>query len=158
MRLTRLLVLSALVLVTASPAYADATYIMGWNRTVGNQRVRGFSIGAGAMIAAEFEYANSSEDVEEGAPGLRTFMGNVLIQSPVPVAGFQPYITGGGGWYKEKVQEFEETAFAFNGGVGVKIKIWGPIRTRIDTRWFKLKGDPVFATHRRFYAGINLQF
>ncbi len=31
----------------------------------------------------------------EATPALRTFMGNMLVQTPFAVAGFQPYATAG---------------------------------------------------------------
>ena len=34
------------------------------------------------------------------APSLKTGMGNVLLQTPVPFFGFQPYFTTGGGFYQ----------------------------------------------------------
>ena len=52
------------------------------------------------MIATEFEYANNGENIEEATPGLRTFMGNMLVQTPFAVAGFQPYATAGIGYYR----------------------------------------------------------
>ena len=62
------------------------------------------------MIATEFEYANNGENIEEATPGLRTFIGNVLVQTPFAVAGFQPYATAGIGMYRERLDTHQESA------------------------------------------------
>ena len=53
------------------------------------------------IVAFEFEYADTSEDLDECSPRLRTYMGNGLLQTPVPIAGMQFYATAGGGMYRE---------------------------------------------------------
>jgi len=95
MRLTRLLFTAAIVLATASPALADVTVFLGGTTTPEMRAARGFSVGVGfVFVGFEFEYSGSSEDVIEGAPLLRTGMGNVLLQPPM-IHGFQPYFTTG---------------------------------------------------------------
>ena len=42
--------------------------------------------------------------LDEGAPSLRTFMFNGLLQTPVPIAGMQFYGTAGGGGYPRDAQ------------------------------------------------------
>ena len=62
----------------------------------------GFAVGAGLLIVGfEFEYSNTADDVSTGAPSLKTGMGNVLLQTPVAIFGFQPYFTTGAGFYRE---------------------------------------------------------
>ena len=85
-------------------ARADITVFIGATTTPENRMARGFSVGLGLLIVAfEFEYANTPEDVEAGAPSLRTGSGNVLLQTPIPVFGVQPYFTTGGGFYREEL-------------------------------------------------------
>lgn len=159
MRLIRVLIAALFVLTFATPALADATVFIGTTTTPSNRAVKGFSVGAGLLIVAfEFEYANTSEDVLEGAPSLWTGMGNVLLQTPIAIHGFQPYFTTGGGVFHEELAVQSETSFGLNTGGGVKISLAGPIRARVDYRIFRLKGDPLFETVHRFYVGLNLKF
>jgi hypothetical protein len=159
MRLIRPLLAAALVLAFASPALADATVFIGTTVTPSNRAVKGFSIGSGFVIVAfEFEYADTSEDLLDQAPALRTGMGNVLIQTPIAIHGFQPYFTTGGGLFRERLGTESETSFGVNTGGGVKISLAGPIRARVDYRVFTLRGDPLHETVHRIYAGLNIKF
>jgi hypothetical protein len=159
MRLIRPLATAVLLLAFAAPAFADATAFLGTTTTPSNRAVKGFGIGSGfAVVAFEFEYADTSEDLNEGAPSLRTGMGNVLLQTPFAIHGFQPYFTTGGGVFHESLGPVSETSFAANTGGGVKISLAGPIRARVDYRLFRLKGDPLFETVNRVYAGLNIKF
>ena len=158
MRLFRLILVTALLVAGASPAYADFTFFIGSNRTPSNRSVKGFALGSGQMIGLEFEYANNGENLEEATPGLRTFLGNLLVQSPIPIAGFQPYATVGTGLYRETLDTHRETAWSFNSGVGVKTTIFGPIKVRVDYRILKLRGEPLYGTVHRVYSGVHLVF
>jgi hypothetical protein len=159
MRLTRSLLTVAFVLMTASAAVADASVFVGATTTPAMRAARGFAFGAGlVVIGFEFEYSDTSEDLPEGAPSLRTGMGNLLLQTPVAIHGVQPYFTTGGGLYRERLDTMSETSFGVNTGGGVKISLAGPIRARLDYRVFTLKGDPLHATVHRLYAGLNLKF
>jgi hypothetical protein len=143
MQLIRPLVIAALLLATAAPASADFTFIVGSNTTPSKRAFKGFTFGGGGTIATEFEYANNGESLDEATPALRTFMGNMLVQTPFPVAGFQPYATAG---------------LAFNSGVGVKRNIFGPLKVRLDYRVLKLRGEPIHGSVHRVYSGIHLAF
>jgi len=152
------IVLAALVLVP-STAYADFTAFLGVNPTPSSRVVRGLSAGVGLIIVGfEFEYANSSEDLAEAAPGLRTFMFNGLLQTPGEIAGLQFYATAGAGGYRETLNDASETQVGINVGGGVKIALAGPLRLRLDYRVFTLQGDPLHSKPQRFYAGLNLKF
>jgi hypothetical protein len=152
-----LILLAALSIPTS--AAADITAFLGVNPTPTSRTLRGFSLGAGLLIVAfEFEYANSSEDLDELAPGLRTFMGNGLVQTPFPIAGMQFYGTAGGGVFRERLDEDSETNVGINFGGGVKISLAGPLRLRLDYRVFTLQGSPRYSKPQRFYAGVNLKF
>jgi hypothetical protein len=158
MRHLRPLVLALLLSAIAAPAYADLTFIIGSNQTPSSRAVKGFALGSGGMIATEFEYANNGENLEEATPGLRTFSGNLLVQTPFPVAGFQPYATAGIGYYRERLDTLQESGLAFNSGVGIKRNIFGPLKVRIDYRVLKLRGEPLYGTVHRVYSGVHLAF
>lgn len=147
------------VLWLPATAAADITAFIGANATPTNRAVRGLAGGISLLIVGfEFEYANTSEDLEELAPGLRTFMFNGLLQTPVPIGGMQLYATAGGGGYRERLADVSETHVGINVGGGVKVSLAGPLRLRFDYRIFTLQGNPRHSRPQRFYAGLNLQF
>lgn len=160
MRLARLLLVTGALLSAASTAWADATAFFGTVSAPSNRTAKGFALGAGLLVIGfEFEYGDTSEDLLERAPSLRTGMGNVLIQTPVAIFGLQPYFTTGGGVYRESLGSISsETNFGINNGGGVKISLIGPIRARVDYRVFTLRGSPVEDTVQRLYLGVNLKF
>jgi hypothetical protein len=148
-----------LVMIAPSVALADATVFLGVTTSPETRPVKGFAIGAGLLIVGfEFEYAHSSEDEDKAAPSLWTGMGNVLLQTPIPVGGFQLYLTTGGGVYRERLASRQETSFGVNSGGGAKVSLIGPIRARLDYRVFKLQGDPLHSVVHRVYGGLNLAF
>lgn len=149
----------AVLLMLPATAAADFTAFLGVNPTPSSRSVRGLSGGFGLLIVGfEFEYANSSEDLDDLAPGLRTFMFNGLLQTPFPIAGLQFYGTAGAGGYRETLNETSETQVGINVGGGVKINVAGPLRLRLDYRIFTLQGDPRHSRPQRFYAGLNVKF
>ena len=149
----------AVVLLFPATAAADLTAFIGSTTTPENRLNRGFSIGAGLVIVGfEFEYANTNEEPEDLAPGLRTFMFNGLLQTPIPIAGMQFYGTAGAGVYREELLDVSETNVGINVGGGVKVSLVGPLRLRFDYRVFTLQGDPRHSKPQRFYAGVNLKF
>ena len=138
---------------------ADITAFLGVNPTPSNRPVRGLAGGFGLLIVGfEFEYAQTSDDLDEGAPSLQTFMFNGLLQTPGDLGGFQLYGTAGGGAYRERFGPLSETHVGMNVGGGVKITLAGPFRLRLDYRVFTLRGSPLHARPQRFYAGLNLRF
>lgn len=148
-----------LVLSSAAPAFADATAFIGTNTTPANRTVKGIAIGVSLVIIGfEFEFASTSETPEDAAPGLRTGMANVLLQTPFPIAGMQFYVTTGTGLYRETLGDIQETHVGFNTGGGAKISLLGPLRARLDYRVFNLRGEPLHPTLHRLYGGINLAF
>ena len=156
-----LVITFALVLLAGSPspARADITAFLGVSPTPQNHAVKGFGVGVGLLVVGfEFEYANLSEDSFERLPGLRTYSGNVLVQTPIDVLGTQFYATAGAEGYRETLGLEEETHVGTNIGGGAKIKLLGPIRVRLDYRIFRLQGAPIHSTYQRFYVGGNLKF
>src|SRR5262249_19685550 len=110
------------------------------------------------FIGAEFEYAFATDDPAAGAPSLRTGTGNVILQTPVAILGFQPYFTTGGGFYQEELGARSGTGFTLNTGGGVKVSLAGPLRLRVDYRVFKLGSTALNSPSHRIYAGLNLKF
>ena len=158
-RSVQILFATLIVVATSSPAFADATVFLGSTLTPANRAAKGIALGVGLLIVGfEFEFSDTSETPLEGAPALRTGMGNVLLQTPVPIAGMQFYATAGGGLYRERLGTRHETQIGVNTGGGVKISLAGPIRARIDYRVFKLRGEPLHSVVHRVYAGLNLAF
>jgi hypothetical protein len=152
-------IILALLAVSARPVRADATAFIGANTTPANRPVKGFAVGVGLIIVAfEGEYATTSDDITAGAPALKTFMGNALLQTPIPIFGFQPYVTTGAGIYRETLGAHQETAAATNIGGGVKVSLAGPLRLRVDYRMFKLGSGALNSPAHRIYAGLNLKF
>jgi hypothetical protein len=159
MRQRTALLLLLLVVMVPRPAAADVTAFIGLSPTPETRSTRGVAAGLGLLIIGfEFEYAKLIEDDEEGSPSLLTGSGNVLVQTPIEVAGTQLYATIGGGFYRERLVERQETSLATNVGGGAKIRLAGPLRLRLDYRIFRLRGDAIFQTYQRFYAGANLKF
>jgi hypothetical protein len=146
----------ALVLLSAVPARADITAFIGLSPTPENHAARGFAVGVSLLVIGfEFEYANLSEDQDEALPGLKTYSGNVLVQTPTST---QLYATIGGGGYQEALGPLDETHVGINIGGGIKFPLLGPVRVRADYRVFQLKGSPIHSTYQRFYVGGNLAF
>jgi opacity protein-like surface antigen len=158
-RFRTLVLTGCLALAAAAPAHADITGFIGANTTPANRQVRGLAVGAGLLIVGfEFEYAFTPDDASASAPSLKTYMGNVLLQSPFPFLGFQPYFTTGGGLYQETLSTHDTTSFGLNSGGGVKVSLAGPIRLRVDYRVFKLGSGALNSPAHRVYVGLNLKF
>jgi hypothetical protein len=155
----QLLMTVLLVLGLATPALADATAFIGGTMTPANRTAKGLAIGVGLLVVGfEFEFSSTGETPEEAAPSLRTGMGNVLLQTPFPIAGMQFYFTTGAGGYRERLGSLQETHVGFNSGGGAKITLLGPLRARLDYRVFNLRGEPLHSVVHRVYAGVNLAF
>lgn len=158
-RLSSLCLAGTILLAAAAPARADITGFLGANTTPANRQVLGGAIGFGLLvIGGEFEYAFTPDDPAARAPSLKTGTGNLVLQTPVPIFGFQPYFTTGGGFYHEALNVRTDTGFALNTGGGVKISLAGPFRLRVDYRVFKLGSGALNPTSQRIYAGLNLKF
>lgn len=148
-----------LLLACSTPAWADATLFAGSSSAPSHRQTRGIAVGVSHFVLGfEFEYATTSEDVDDAAPGLRTGMGNLLLQSPIAIHGFQPYVTVGAGGYRERLGMESETQLGVNTGGGVKITLAGPLRARVDYRAFRLAGNPLYPRSHRLYAGLNVKF
>jgi hypothetical protein len=160
MRVARTLVLAAGLLLAAAPhAFADFTLFLGSTTTPSARQARGFAVGGGILVLGfEFEYSDTREDPADAAPSLRTGMGNILLQTPISIHGFQPYFTTGAGAYRESLGGESETQLGGNVGGGLKMRLAGPLRARFDYRVFRLRGAPLNEVVHRVYVGANLSF
>ena len=153
----RVLAAVSIVLV-ASPASADVTGFIGATTTPANRLVRGVAAGGGFLVIGfEFEYAATTDEPSAAAPALRTGMGNVLLQPPVPIFGVEPYFTAGGGLYRETLGPHVDTSFGANVGGGIKVTLVGPLRVRVDYRMFKLGSGALYSPAHRVYVGLNVK-
>ena len=145
--------------LSATPVLADATVFIGANTTPANRQVRGAAVGAGLIVVGfEIEYSFTSEDPAAAAPSLKIGNGNLLLQTPVPIFGVQPYFITGGGFYSETLGAHNDLGISLNTGGGVKISLAGPLRVRVDYRVIKLGSGALFSPAHRIYAGLNLKF
>ena len=145
--------------MSVEPARADITAFLGVSPTPQLRMARGFSGGLSLLIVGfEFEYANLVEEATDALPSLKTWSGNVLLQTPVAIGGVTLYGTAGAGGYQEALGPLDEINAAINLGGGAKIRIAGPFRVRVDYRVFRLQGKPLYPTYQRLYVGANLRF
>src|SRR5689334_12675876 len=153
------IIAAIVMLLVPALAQADATLFIGANTSPVNRTAKGFAIGAGLLVIGfEFEYSDTTNDVNAGAPSLKTGTGNLLLQSPIAFAGFQPYFEVGGGIYHEELNTISNTGFVGGTGGGLKISLIGPIRLRVDYRAFTLRNGALTTPANRVYAGVNLKF
>jgi len=144
----------------ATPARADLTAFFGLGTAPVNRQTHGFSIGANSKIlGGEFEWGNTSDDPAHGAPTVRTYMFNGLLQTPGRHS--QVYVIGGWGRYRETLGFTSQiSGAATNVGFGVKVGLLPLIKLRLDYRIFNLRGTganaPLFKTPKRFYVGIAI--
>jgi len=158
-RRSLILVLMLAVMALARPAAADLTGFIGATTAPTTRLASGVAVGFSLLIVGfEFEYSWAGESQPELAPSLATGMFNVLLQTPVPIARTQFYATAGAGVYRERLGDLQETNFGVNVGGGAKITLAGPLRLRLDYRFFKLQGSAIQSRPQRFYAGLNLAF
>ncbi len=156
-RLVVFTLVTAVLLSFATPARADVTVFLGRSTTPAGHAVKGAAFGIGLLVVGfEVEGALHTENTAKGIPGLKTGMGNVLVQTPTGSAQF--YGTVGGGLYQETLGSASETSFATNIGGGVKVGLFGPLRLRADYRVINLRGTPKYKTVQRFYVGASLKF
>jgi hypothetical protein len=147
------------VAASPAPAAADLTAFLGVSPSPDTHVAKGLAVGAGFVIVAfEFEYSHLGDDADRLVPSLTTGSGNVLVQTPVPLGGWQFYATLGGGGYRERLEDRQETHLSTNLGGGAKYTVAGPFRLRFDYRIFSLLGSPLQSKVHRFYAGANLAF
>src|SRR5262249_3574738 len=104
------------------------------------------------------ECACREEEAGANAASLKTGTGNLMLQPPFMIFGFQPYFTTGGGFYSEQLGSHSDVGFGVDTGGGVKVSLAGPLRLRVDYRLFRLGSGALNPTTHRIYAGLNLKF
>jgi hypothetical protein len=154
----RIAALSIAFVLAASPAFADITAFLGANTTPSTRTAKGVAVGMGSIVGLELEYSVTGDDPANAAPELKTGMINGFIQAPIPLAGFQPYATVGGGFFRETLGLHEETGAAMNIGGGLKFTLTGPLQLRGDFRVFRLGNGALTTPVHRAYIGLNLKF
>ena len=158
-RVPLLVVLVTIAIGVAQPASADLTAFIGTMQSPSSRKAGGVSLGLSlALVGFEFEYSNSSEDARREAPSLQSGMFNLLLQAPVAMSRLRFYGTVGGGFYRERLVNHQNSGIGRNMGAGVKISLAGPIRIRFDYRVFKLGNSSHDNAAKRMYAGINVAF
>ena len=89
---------------TPAPARADITAFLGLSPTPARHTVKGFAAGLSLVVVGfEFEFSQLGEDPLDALPGLKTYSGNVFVQTPIEVKGTQFYATAGGSGYRENL-------------------------------------------------------
>jgi hypothetical protein len=153
-RVTIIAGLTALCLLARpAPAHADITAFLGFTPTTDARQARGLAVGVSALIfGGEFEWSDI-QDTTSG-PGLRTvtFNGQLLT----PGRKTQIYLTFGIGRYTEELAGVERSDSTSSIGAGVKTRLLGPLKLRLDYRVFTLHGAPRVKHPKRFYAGLAL--
>ncbi len=157
--MTRAILAACVLFAIPTAARADITAFLGLSPTGSARLGTGVAAGAGLVVVGfEFEAARLAEDGGDGIPGLSTGMANLLVQTPLDVQKTQFYGTAGAGLYRERLGATTETSVGINLGGGVKIRVAGPLKLRLDYRLFRLQGAPVHPTVHRVYAGATLGF
>lgn len=159
LRRASLLFAACVIALWPGRASADLTAFAGVTPTPNARPAWGFSGGMTLVLVGwEIEYARTADDEDDLAPALRTYMGNVFVQNPVPFNGLTFYATAGAGIYREGFGEAWITGFGTNVGGGVKVDLSGPLGLRLDYRVLSFTGDAVHRTPQRFYVGLNVKF
>lgn len=154
----RLCVLLSLLLVPAT-ASADITAFLGATPSPVNRGLIGTAAGFGLVIVgAEAEITRWPAVTTSGTAGLTTWSANGLLQTPGSLSPVQVYVTAGAGLYRESKGMTTRMSTALNTGGGLKVKVAGPIRLRLDYRMFRLQGSPQTALMHRVYGGAALSF
>jgi opacity protein-like surface antigen len=144
---------------TVSPALADLTIFAGLQNAPALRPTTGIALGFGLLIVGwEVEVTRVAQSVDDLAPSLAVGTASVYVQNPIPVSGVQFYGIAGAGLYRERFENVYERndVHAALGG-GAKIELAGPLKLRLDYRYFRFR-DARAANAHRAYAGLTLAF
>ncbi|BCS34156.1 hypothetical protein TBR22_A33850 [Luteitalea sp. TBR-22] len=146
-------------LASATPALADLTVFAGLQNAPVVRPTTGISLGFGLlMVGWEVEVARVAQSSDDLAPSIAVGTASVYVQNPVPVSGVQFYGIAGAGAYREHLERLSQRTdvHAALGG-GAKIALAGPLKLRLDYRYFRFR-DARAADAQRVYAGLTLAF
>jgi hypothetical protein len=153
-----LLLLFLLLCLSSSHAKGIGLTAFLQSASPGSRGGIGFAVGIPLIteiITLEGEYSRTGES--ETAPSLVTWTGNVLIVSPVELVRLRPYFAAGFGVYRQAFASASELSFATTPGFGAFLRLSGPLHGRFEYRVIRLRGDPLQAEQKRFYAGLTLR-
>ena len=154
----RMLLALVLLLICSVPARADLTIFAGLQGAPVIRPTTGISLGFGVLLVGwEVEIARVTEELEDAAPSISAGTGSLYVQNPVPISGVQLYAIAGAGLYRERLGVFEQTDVHMALGGGAKISLAGPLKLRLDYRYFRLR-DAFAPDAQRLYAGLTLAF
>ena len=147
-----------LLLMWAVPARADLTVFAGLQGSPVIRPATGISLGFGVLVVGwEVEIARVTEELEDIAPSIAAGTGSVYVQNPIPIGGVQLYAIAGAGLYRERLGVVEQTDVHLALGGGAKVALAGPLKLRLDYRYFRLR-DALEPDAQRLYAGLTLGF
>ena len=154
------------LLATAAPARADATLFAGALSAGGGRSVVGGSIGLFAretrsVIGFEIDYTRTLGGARTTSPRISTFGGSLLVQVPIVDRRMNAYAAFGGTLYQEATPDDKSAGGAFNVGGGVKVTLAGPLKLRLDYRFFRVRfvEASTGSTHpQRVTIGLALAF
>ena len=109
------------------------------------------------VISLEGEYARARKE-EGGSPSFTFLSGNLLIVSPAEILRLRPYFVAGLGLYRQSLESARETSIGTTEGLGVFLRLAGPLHARLDYRTIQLRGNPLEENQKRFYGGLSLRF
>ena len=154
----RTLLALTILLCASAPARADLTIFAGLQGSPVIRPTTGISLGFGVLLVGwEVEIARVTEELEDGAASISAGTGSIYVQNPVPISGVQLYAIAGAGLYRERLGVFEQTDVHLALGGGAKIALVGPLKLRLDYRYFRLR-DAIEPDAQRLYAGLTIGF
>jgi hypothetical protein len=165
-KLIRTAWLAALIVMVPVSARGDATVLLGLMSGDGPRPSVGAAFSYCPSVAGfEIEYLGTLGGETAGHSSAGGIFGSVIVQLPTS-SNVQFFAMGGFGVWGETFADGKGTGElgAKNIGGGVKIRIAGPLRLRLDYRLFVLgdsqDGDrgPSTKHPQRFSAGLHLVF
>ena len=154
----RILLVLVLLLCASVPARADLTIFAGLQGSPVIRPTTGISLGFGLLLVGwEVEIARVTEEFEDAAPSIAAGTASLYVQNPVPISGVQFYAIAGAGLYRERLGIVEQTDVHLALGGGAKVSLAGPLKLRLDYRYFRLR-DAFEPDAQRLYAGLTLSF
>jgi opacity protein-like surface antigen len=147
-----------------------------WGISLGS--MGGGIVGFETDVSFSPDFFGESDDTLLGSNSVTTLMGNMLLGAPVggqSGAGFRPYLVGGLGLIRQRVDgvrdlaDFSNNGFGYNVGAGAFIFFGSNFGIRGDFRYFRTFGedggflslpslDPGDFSFSRWNAGLVFRF